>query len=393
MHPNSVGSTQRQSPAVVTVTSTQMMHSPMQEDAVPAGASGAGERRAHALKWDPQMFSQNNVHHLPHFAPHRSLGSMVSPRPRHLSPPASPVKETRLNRAKSTTTVLGAFTLKGQKVHSVNWINQDAYLAKQLGDGLVLLAAIDGHGEHGHVVANYVQNFVLENARALGGGESNTAFQQLFSVLQGSLAKGCLSRESQYSGATTTIALVDTFKERMTVAYVGDSRLCILDAAGKPVFEIVDHTVSGEDESHVLATGGDVRTETVCGITARRVYLKGQQYPGLAMSRSLGDCVAHTLGVRAEPTIVTVPFTAGQTVVVASDGVWEHMTAGDVAAVVGKDDTQTAASAAQDLVHAARWRWGNAPNIDDITSVVLRNSSEWIAPLCASPSRCRALTC
>ena len=34
-----------------------------------------------------------------------------------------------------------------------------------------------------------------------------------------------------------------------------------------------------------------------------RVWLKDQDYPGLAMSRSFGDRVAHSVGVSEEPEI------------------------------------------------------------------------------------------
>jgi serine/threonine protein phosphatase PrpC len=325
---------------------------------------------------------------------------MVSPRPGNVSPCDTPPKGTiHWNRAKPNTALLGAYTLEGKKAHMPQWTNQDAHLVKELGNGIVLLAVIDGHGEHGHVVAKYVRDFISENGKGLLGASSST-LQQLFRNLQGLLETGHMAQKSQFSGATSTVAILDTLNETMTVAHVGDSRLCVMDEKGKPCFETVDHTVSGEDENHIVATGGDVHVETVCGITARRVYRRGERFPGLAMSRSLGDCVAHTLGVRAEPTVVTVPLIAGQTVVVASDGVWEHMTAEEVAAVVGREDALAAGVAAQDLVHAARQRWVGAPNIDDITSVVFRNSKA-VTPSCASdqacgaasPSRRRALTC
>ena len=36
-------------------------------------------------------------------------------------------------------------------------------------------------------------------------------------------------------------------------------------------------------------------------IGVHRVWVKNQDFPGLAMSRSLGDKLAHTVGVSAEP--------------------------------------------------------------------------------------------
>ena len=38
-----------------------------------------------------------------------------------------------------------------------------------------------------------------------------------------------------------------------------------------------------------------------------RVWLKGKQMPGLAMTRSIGDMIASPVGVTAEPEIKTFP--------------------------------------------------------------------------------------
>jgi serine/threonine protein phosphatase PrpC len=54
--------------------------------------------------------------------------------------------------------------------------------------------------------------------------------------------------------------------------------------------------------------------------------------PGLAMTRSFGDRVAHSVGVSAEPE--TLEFTLGANdkyMVIASDGVWEFLSNEDVA--------------------------------------------------------------
>ena len=57
--------------------------------------------------------------------------------------------------------------------------------------------------------------------------------------------------------------------------------------------------------------------------------------PGLAMTRSMGDGVAHSVGVTAEPE--TMQFTLGlndKFLVIASDGVWEFLSNEDVANIV-----------------------------------------------------------
>lgn len=55
-----------------------------------------------------------------------------------------------------------------------------------------------------------------------------------------------------------------------------------------------------------------------------RVWLGHMDVPGLAMSRSLGDQVAHTAGVSSEPDFVEYTFNEGREdliMVMASDGI------------------------------------------------------------------------
>lgn len=58
-----------------------------------------------------------------------------------------------------------------------------------------------------------------------------------------------------------------------------------------------------------------------------RLWTKTNMGPGLAMSRSLGDMIAHSVGCSCEPDIThTVLGSKDKIIVVASDGVWEFLT-------------------------------------------------------------------
>jgi len=80
-----------------------------------------------------------------------------------------------------------------------------------------------------------------------------------------------------------------------------------------------------------------------------RVWVKGRQVPGLAMSRSIGDYVATEVGVTFDPEIMSVELGKGdKCVVIGSDGLWDRMTNEQVARVVsfyyGKGDAEGAAT-------------------------------------------------
>lgn len=57
-----------------------------------------------------------------------------------------------------------------------------------------------------------------------------------------------------------------------------------------------------------------------------------QDLPGLAMSRSLGDRVAHSVGVSSVPEVKEFYLSRDDKfIVIASDGVWEFLSNEDVA--------------------------------------------------------------
>ena len=57
-----------------------------------------------------------------------------------------------------------------------------------------------------------------------------------------------------------------------------------------------------------------------------RVWLKEEQIPGLAMSRSLGDLMAVRAGVIPDPEIRAHELsTEDKILILASDGVWEFL--------------------------------------------------------------------
>ncbi len=70
----------------------------------------------------------------------------------------------------------------------------------------------------------------------------------------------------------------------------------------------------------------------------KRVWLKNKQVPGLAMTRSIGDMSATSVGVTAEPEILVFPNLSqnDKFVVIASDGIWDRLSNQEVMMTVAK---------------------------------------------------------
>ena len=67
------------------------------------------------------------------------------------------------------------------------------------------------------------------------------------------------------------------------------------------------------------------------------MWIKGEDYPGLAMSRSIGDVEAKTVGVIPNPQIMEYTLTSkSKYLLVCSDGVWEFISNEDAMKISNK---------------------------------------------------------
>ena len=150
-----------------------------------------------------------------------------------------------------------------------------------------------------------------------------------------------------------------------------------------------------EEMERIVKSGGQIhrsRTDDGGEGGPNRVWRPNEPYPGLAMSRSLGDTIAHSLGVSSEPTVthITPRPTVDKFLVLASDGVWDVMDDQDVCAFIDKHRAIAASEKpkhpdvvrtgevpmAQLLCEEARIRWMSVIEaedsvVDNISCVVL----------------------
>ena len=139
-----------------------------------------------------------------------------------------------------------------------------------------------------------------------------------------------------------------------------------------------DHKPDERDESkRILKRGGRVEAyqdEEGNPLGPARVWLAEEDIPGLAMSRSIGDLVAASVGCIYEPEILDYQITAeDKFVVIGSDGIFEFMPNEEVVRIVvpfyKSGDIQ---GACDELVKAAKQTWLQEEEvIDDITCVIV----------------------
>ena len=93
------------------------------------------------------------------------------------------------------------------------------------------------------------------------------------------------------------------------------------------------------------------------------------------MSRSLGDTIAHSVGVISEPEIIKVNFVGNEKfIIIASDGIWEYIDSDECVNIIKDyyENNMDAVGGLNALIKEAFKRWKiEEDNIDDITAIVL----------------------
>lgn len=119
--------------------------------------------------------------------------------------------------------------------------------------------------------------------------------------------------ESNFSGSTCNLGII--INKKIICANVGDSRMILLEEQSDTTLTDIqlsnDHKPELEIEKERIEKSGGVispfESNKIIQFIVKdsngplRVFVKGEKYPGIAMSRSLGDFVAKTVGVICDP--------------------------------------------------------------------------------------------
>ena len=273
--------------------------------------------------------------------------------------------------------------------------NQDNYfIFKNFADSKNqnFLGIMDGHGLLGHDVSNFVKqrlpiliekslpeegNFYTVKYPLLskeGISKLRILFDKTFVRIHNFLEK----KHINFSG--TTLNTVYMHGTNCICSNVGDSRAIIgrFSNEWEAIQLSYDHKPNNEYEKlRIECSGGRVEPfKEVNGlfIGPPRVWLKYEQLPGLAMSRSIGDLVANSVGVIPNPDIFFHNLISeDKFLVIASDGVWEFISNITCVRIIAefyeKNDIDNACTA---LMNYAEETWRkNDTTRDDITFIIV----------------------
>ena len=288
---------------------------------------------------------------------------------------------------------VGSYSQAGKSEDGFTKVNQDSFLVLQSEYNLKdfnIFCVMDGHGINGHLVSRYLMKYInlfFKNNKKMNASNQNEdsiyqrlkksdyhILRRLFRHAERDLHKKT-KIDANFSG--TTCVMVAQIGDRFICANIGDSRAIMIKTGNEIVPLSIDQKPDDPEESkRIVQNGGEISQYEENGEKSGpyRIWKKGEVYPGIAMSRSVGDFIATSLGVVPEAKFIEEKIDQDcKFIVVASDGIWEFLDnkrVGEIVMPYYKNDDPDGACKA--LIKEAT-EWWNKEDIvvDDITVVVV----------------------
>jgi serine/threonine protein phosphatase PrpC len=251
-----------------------------------------------------------------------------------------------------------------------------------------IICVLDGHGTYGHLVSEFlkkeietyfVNNYIFQDklsnnilSKLIG---DNFSFLKTFNTYLQHQLINTSNINIEFSGSTCILLFI--INNCIIISNTGDSRAIIVSQSFKGNAFVtqmsVDHKPNlPKEKERIIKEKGEVFREEQD--EPYRVWCKGKDYPGIAMSRSLGDAVAKTIGVCYEPEIMLRNIHRDNMyIIVASDGLWDVLSNQQVEEIVTpfyhKNDCE---GACEELLNVTKKKYENEfeNGRDDITIII-----------------------
>jgi serine/threonine protein phosphatase PrpC len=294
-----------------------------------------------------------------------------------------------------------SITVAGKRENGHKKINQDSYIIERNINGILnfnLFGVLDGHGVDGHYASQFVTRYIInriKNHPLLKKCEqAKEIYQKIifngYQIIANIFTDADIEIQKEKfncKNSGTTCVIVLQLEDKIICANTGDSRAIIIYDDNS-----YDNNLSNSkicplsydckpelpnERKRIYEYGGTVERaldENDVEGGPYRVWAFGENYPGLAMSRSIGDMDAKKIGVIPNPQIVEYSINKNSKyMLICSDGVWEFIS-NEEAMKIGNNYylKNDAMGLCQELYKKSVYFWTKEDDcIDDITAIAV----------------------
>ena len=261
--------------------------------------------------------------------------------------------------------------------------NQDDYFIF-IDQNFRVYSVFDGHGPFGHHVSNICYRLLmkrlLEDPNLLDDTESclKAGFRKIVEDLKDYMTRSKSIKHKKinmkFSGTTTTVIIQK--EKTLYIAHLGDSRAVIGKKQKNKKFPYqltTDHVPTlPQEKKRIYQNGGEVRK--LNNDYVEKVFVRGRIYPGLSVSRSIGDEVGAYIGVLDEPEInvYEIDETTDQFLLLGSKPVFNYLEDYEIINILSSFSGKSVKMASDFLYKRVKSAWiQNENGFDDITLILV----------------------
>ena len=267
----------------------------------------------------------------------------------------NPYIQNRINYIKSCKSI----SISGTTEEGFKKRNQDSFVIERNINGIYnfnIFGVLDGHGDDGHYVSQFVSRFIINSIKNNSIIKKCTTPKEIYEKIilnKYKLIENIFldadmqirKEKFDYKGSGTTCIIIIQLEEKIICANTGDSRAIIVYdksssnnnnkkniLGNSKVFPLsYDCKPDLPNERKRIYEHGGVVEKALDEYDEEeegpfRVYIKGEDYPGLAMSRSIGDIDAKKIGVIPNPQFIEYTINdETKYMIICSDGIWEFI--------------------------------------------------------------------
>ena len=246
-------------------------------------------------------------------------------------------------------------------------INQDSYLISEniFNQKLNIYGIFDGHGKNGHLISNLVSKFLSQyftnkknyyipkkNESQISDSNSDSfsiksedinindetieeIFRENNKFIENTINKVVEKSNEcnfniEFSGTTCTLLFI--LENKLICSNIGDSQCVLFNCSDEDrwtheIISVIHKPDDPKEKERILEMGGVIHPyydQNGIYEGPNRVYAKGKTYPGLSLSRSIGDLAGEEIGIISEPDIIIKNIDSTcKYIVMGSDGLWD----------------------------------------------------------------------
>ena len=241
-------------------------------------------------------------------------------------------------------------SISGENDEGQKKINQDSFIIKRNINGILnfnIFGVLDGHGEHGHYASQFVSRFIFNSIKNNPIIKKCSSAEEIYEKITSNNYKlienifldadvQITKEKFDYRTSGTTCVIIIQLNQKIICANAGDSRAIMVYNSGKDLLKEskifpLSHDFKPDltnERKRIYEYGGIVRRafDDIDEDGPYRVYMRGEDFPGLAMSRSIGDIESKKIGVIPNPEFIEYNISEEtKYMIICSDGIWEFM--------------------------------------------------------------------